>query len=229
MSKRQAFLLIGQSNMAGRGRLEEVDAISSDRIEMFRDGTWQAAVEPLHTDKPKIAGIGLAMSFAQSLVDEDPDLNLGLIPCAVGGTPLSRWVPGADLYEAALAIAKQALQDAELVGILWHQGEGDAHAEETATTYAERFSSMIATLKAALGVGDVPVITGELGEFLVNQKDPNLAHIVNQELHSMSASVPNYACVSAAGLKDNGDELHFNAEALRSFGERYAAAFRALS
>ena len=51
------MLLIGQSNMAGRGLPNEVDPIADGRIETFRDYQWKAAVEPLHNDK-KTAGVG---------------------------------------------------------------------------------------------------------------------------------------------------------------------------
>ena len=54
---RDIMLLIGQSNMAGRGLPNEVDPIADGRIETFRDDQWQAAVEPLHNDK-KTAGVG---------------------------------------------------------------------------------------------------------------------------------------------------------------------------
>ncbi len=77
------FLLAGQSNMAGRGPLDDVPILSDPRIMMFRDGDWIRAQEPLHTDKPG-AGVGLAMSFALKLLSIQPDANIGLIPCAVG-------------------------------------------------------------------------------------------------------------------------------------------------
>jgi hypothetical protein len=54
----QTFLLIGQSNMAGRGPLDEVPPIVNSDVQMFRDGLWMPASEPLHTDKPAMAGIG---------------------------------------------------------------------------------------------------------------------------------------------------------------------------
>ena len=53
---RDIMLLIGQSNMAGRGLLNEVDPIADGRIETFRYNQWQAAVEPLHNDKEKAVG-----------------------------------------------------------------------------------------------------------------------------------------------------------------------------
>ena len=104
---RDIMLLIGQSNMAGRGLPNEVDSVADERIEMFRDGQWQRAVEPLHDDK-ETAGVGLAMSCASAYLEAFPQARIGLVPAAVGGTPLSRWMPGEDLYERALAIAREA-------------------------------------------------------------------------------------------------------------------------
>ena len=44
------FLLIGQSNMSGRGELQEVAAIKHPHIFMYRDSDWTIAKEPLHQD-----------------------------------------------------------------------------------------------------------------------------------------------------------------------------------
>ena len=40
-----------------------------------------------------------------------------------------------------------------------------------------------------------------------------------------SAKAPQYACVSACGLEDRGDKLHFSARAQRMLGLRYACAW----
>lgn len=42
-----SFLLIGQSNMAGRGFLDEVPPIHDERIKMLRNGRWQVMAEPI--------------------------------------------------------------------------------------------------------------------------------------------------------------------------------------
>jgi hypothetical protein len=96
------FLLIGQCSMAGRGLPEEVANLEHRQVQMFRDDSWTIATEPLHTDKPGRAGVGLAMSFAVELLDRNQATAIGLIPCAVGGTPLNRWMPEADLFEHAV-------------------------------------------------------------------------------------------------------------------------------
>jgi hypothetical protein len=57
------FLLIGQSNMAGRGAVEEPDRTPHARVLVLTQaGAWAPAVDPLHFDKP-VAGTGLGKTF----------------------------------------------------------------------------------------------------------------------------------------------------------------------
>ena len=50
------YLLIGQSNMAGRGVLTAANRISADRVfKLDASGRWKRAEEPIHFDK-KLAG-----------------------------------------------------------------------------------------------------------------------------------------------------------------------------
>ncbi len=219
------FLLIGQSNMAGRGKLEDVRRLMHPQVFMFREGSWLPAVEPLHTDKPKIAGVGLGMSFALELIEKAGIAPIGLVPCAVGGTPLSRWMPGADLYENAVRTVKSALVHGRLAGVLWHQGEGDSGRHDEAMSYGQRLAKMIQQLRTDLSAESVPVIAGELGPFLQHHGGCGFFELVNTQLREVENSVPGYSCVSARGMQDNGDSLHFNAESLREFGIRYAQSF----
>ena len=62
------------------------------------------------------------------------------------------------------------MKSGRLRGILWHQGEGDA-TEELAPTYRDRFAEFIARLRADLDAADVPVVVGELGEYLMAPGD----------------------------------------------------------
>ena len=225
-TQRDLFLLIGQSNMAGRGLLDSTTPLTHPRITMFRDNTWQPATEPLHTDKTT-AGISLSISFAHHLLNHTPN-EIGLLPTAVGGTPLSRWMPGNDLYENAVAIAKEALSHGDtLKGILWHQGEADSKDIPTANTYSDRLTEMIITLRQELQADHVPFVSGELGHFL--QKHAQCKHftLVNQALKNIA--LPNYACASASRLVDLGDDVHFDGPSLRTFGKRYAIEYLKLS
>jgi len=231
-TKFHLYLLIGQSNMAGRGELDNDAASPHPRVLKFtKENRWAPAVEPLHFDKP-IAGAGLGSSFASAIAEANPDATIGLIPCAVGGTPLSRWVKGGDLYQQAMQRAKLALKDGELKGILWHQGEGDCGDEKLARTYAERLAGMVHSLRTELGAGDVPFVAGKLGGFLAERerKDgkPSFWLIVNKQIDSLPKLAAHCAVVESTGLKDKGDFLHFDTPSLRVFGRRYAEAMRKL-
>jgi hypothetical protein len=53
--------------------------------------------------------------------------------------------------------------------------------------------------------------------------------IVTEQIHLLPSRAPLTAVVSAKGLGDKGDFLHFNAAAVKEFGLRYAEAYLRLS
>ena len=222
------FILMGQSNMSGRGDLSEVPALRHPDVFMWRDGQWMTAEEPLHSDKPQMVGAGLGMSFAIEIMKRTGLSPIGLVPCAVGGSPLRRWMPGEDLHEAAVKEATEALKHGKLAGLLWHQGEHDACAAGMASTYGERMVTMIARLRTELEAPDVPFIAGEIGYFLKAFEKTTHYELINRTLQDLGKHVPGYLCVSADGLTDKGDSLHFDAASLREFGIRYSKAFERL-
>lgn len=214
----QLFLLIGQSNMAGRGKVEPRDEVTNPHIFMLnKEMEWVLAKDPVHFDKP-VAGVGLCSEFARVLLKQNPEMTIGLIPCAVGGTSLDDWKPGEKLYNNTVRRARAAMKKGKLAGILWHQGEADSTPEKIAT-YADRFSELISQLRNDLGAEQVPVVLGELGRF-----KPEKIRF-NAVLPSVVKLVPNSTFVTSEGLADNNDHLHFNSASVRLLGERYAAAY----
>lgn len=222
------YLLIGQSNMAGRGAVEAADKTPHPRVLKFtKEMTWAPAVDPLHFDK-SAAGVGLGSSFGRAMADANPDVTIGLIPAAVGGTPLGRWEKDKDLYKQGLERARAAMKNGTLKGILWHQGESDSGKEETAQSYRDRLAKMVVDLRADLGAGEVPFVAGKLGEFLDEKikdgKPTSYWKTVNAQIGTLPEKAPNTAAVDSTGLKDKGDKVHFDSPSLREFGKRYAAA-----
>lgn len=220
------YLLLGQSNMAGRGELDEQASLPHARVlKLDQNEDWVPAVDPLHFDKPAIAGVGPGSGFGPAMAEAAPDAVIGLVPCAVGGTPLQRWEPDGDLYVEALKRARRAARDGMLKGILWHQGESDAVREEDAGSYGDRLAKMIVGLRADLESPDLPFVAGELGEFIQVTRSPH-AGTVNDAIRSMPEQVPHTAFVSARGLTAKADQIHFDAESARELGRRYAAAMQ---
>lgn len=233
MNDLNIFLLMGQSNMVSRASLTEVESLSHQDILAFKQDQWETATEPLHENRQGL-GIELCMTFALELIERNQDVRIGLIPCAEGGTPLERWEEGADLYTRALQMARAAQSAGTIKGILWHQGESDSRSAELAGTYLDRFSAMIGALRRDLGGNEpIPVIVGELGNFLSNYEDSENLFVawqeVNDALRQAAQTLPAAGFVSSEGLEDKGDSVHFNAVALREFGRRYAREYSAVA
>lgn len=217
------YLLIGQSNMAGRGKVTDKYRKAPPRVlKLDKNNRWVPATPPLHFDKP-IAGLGIGDGFGRKMAAADKSVTIGLIPCAVGGTPLRRWVPGGDLYRKAIVRARIAMKQGTLKGILWHQGESDCREETGAKSYGARLASMIAGFRKELGAPKVPVAVGELGQFLSEKRYPHYKTI-NKTFNELPGNVANTACVDSDGLKPKRDNVHFDAPSLITFGERYAEA-----
>jgi hypothetical protein len=222
------YLLIGQSNMAGRGKVGQQDTEIHPRVfALDKAGKWMPAVDPIHFDKP-IAAAGPGLTFGKTMADNDPAIRVGLIPCAAGGSPISVWKHGgyweqtnSKPYDDAIERTKTAIKHGVLKGILWHQGESDSN-EDNSELYEDRLATLIDTLRMDLGVSDVPFVAATLGDFVV-ENNPQ-AKIINAALRQIHQRVEHAACVDSTGLDHNGDNVHFSAEAAHELGRRYAEA-----
>lgn len=220
--------MIGQSNMAGRGLLQEVPLIYNHNIKMLRNGRWQTMWEPINYDRPN-AGIGPASSFAAAWHLKNSTDEIGLIPCADGGTSLDDWNVNGVLFKNAVFQANLAQKTSTLKGILWHQGENDCQASD-AHNYGKKFSKIIQMLREELNIPNIPLLIGGLGDFLIGGiygVHFQSYTIVNQELEKFSKNNPNCYFVTASGLTANPDGIHIDAYSQRIFGIRYFESFRA--
>jgi hypothetical protein len=222
------YLLIGQSNMAGRGQVEPQDREIHPRVFMLdKAGNWVPAADPLHFDKP-IAGVGPGLTFGRIMADREPSIRVGLIPCAAGGSPISVWKHGgfweqtnSKPYDDAIERTRIAMKDGVLMGILWHQGESDSN-ENDAELYGDRLMDLIDTLRRELDAPEAPFVAAALGDFVV-EGNPH-ARVVNEVIRRLPQRVKNTACVDSSGLEHKGDNVHFSAESARELGRRYAEA-----
>jgi hypothetical protein len=229
----QLVLLAGQSNMAGRGRVEAQDRVADPHVWMLDSaGRWVPAVDPVHFDKPS-AGVGPGRAFALAVTARDPSAVIGLVPVAVGGTGITSWTPGGydaatrtHPYDDAMRRVRIAAPRGRFVAILWHQGESDSNAKD-APLYEARLREVITRFRTELAAPDAPFLIGELGHF--PEKPWTLYRAAIDSVHQrVAATTAHAAYVSADGLGHRGDTLHFNSAAARELGRRYAAAYAAL-
>ena len=102
------YLLAGQSNMAGRGIVENQESQYSTRIlTLDKNGLWKIAKEPIHFDKPE-AGVGPGLAFAKEMLETEDFHWLGQEFRKLG-VPLFSLLEGGysdDLPELILAYLK---------------------------------------------------------------------------------------------------------------------------
>lgn len=236
------YLVIGQSNMAGRGEMTEADkdVIPGVYILDDRDSIVPASA-PLNIyssvrKKKEIQGVNPAMSFCR-LVAEKTSRKILLVVNARGGTSIERWMknykgtvrysakvdgPERDgmlipsLYEEAVRRTRIAMRYGQLKGILWHQGESNSE-EDASKQYLSQLSTFVADLRNDLDAPDVPFVAGEIYEGYKN------AVYFNRQIRKISRKIDNAYCVSSKGCTSKSDQLHFSRDGQILLGERYAA------
>lgn len=221
------YLLIGQSNMAGRGEVDSESKEANPRILMLnKENNWVPATDPVHFDKPASVGVGPAISFAKEMKGNSKRLRIGLIPYALGGSPIKVWEPGEVYleefhpYDDAIKRALLAMQQGVLKGIIWHQGESDNNPER-AEVYMGKVATLVNRLRTDLQQPELPFVAGEIGYF-------NKSDHINSVINQLPQQVHHTAVVSAKDLTDKGDRLHFDTPSARELGKRYAATMKSL-
>jgi len=226
------FLLIGQSNMKGRGVMP-AQAANDPQIAMMHKGTdqWFVARHPLHlVGDPQTfkghdnAGVGPGLSFAETVIRHRPSTRIALVPCAVGGSRIGVWGKGARLYEDAVRRATLALENGpegktRFAGALWLQGESDAR-EERLPLYADALADLVKNLRADLNSPELPFIAVTIGEM---RDDHELREKINLILLDLPEHVEHTAAVDARDLKGHiGDNVHFDTATQNEIGRRFA-------
>ncbi|AMR27554.1 hypothetical protein A0257_10900 [Hymenobacter psoromatis] len=224
-SKFDIYLLIGQSNMAGRAEISAADRDSLQNVLLFTGTSWEKATNPLNKystvrEALNIQLLGPGYTFGRKLAARMGQ-TIGLVVNARGSTSISQWQKGYsgandfDLYEQAVAQLRKVQGQGTFKGIIWHQGESD---QSNSGAYLAKFQQLVTNLRQDLGA-NVPIVAGELGKWRTSSVN------LNAVIQSIPANVTNGYYVTADGLTPlNGDltEPHFDGLSQHILGERYA-------
>lgn len=223
------FILAGQSNMAGRGKVEPVDTIPDIRVfTINKEGELLLAKEPLHFYEPAATGLDCGLSFGKELLKHIPDsISVLIIPTAVGGSSISQWINDSTFRNVTLMTNfKEKIEIGQkygtIKGILWHQGENDATTQETIEIYDKQLQKLFTLFRNAIDNSQLPIIIGELGSF--SKTDDNW-QAINSKIEEYIKTDPNSYLIKTNDLKDKGDKVHFDSEGLREIGRRFAGQF----
>lgn len=238
------YLLIGQSNMAGRGEMIEGDDEEFHENVYILDGNGEPelAKNPLnwYSTIRKTDGeqkIGPGFSFSKKIAEETHRKIL-LVVNARGGSAIAEWAKGTttsikvgnattatslSFYDEAVRRTQQAMEYGALKGILWHQGCSD----QSNTSYMTLVSALAENLRKDLGA-DVPFIVGQLGDWRnspnIDNFNNNIKNIRNYLIYSDWVSSEGGVPIVTADSHGQPDltDPHFNRASQIMMGERYA-------
>ena len=226
------YLLIGQSNMAGRGELLEEDYAEIPNVYLLdSEGTPVAAKNPMNIySSIRKAGdslqqMGPGASFASTVV-EQTGRKLLLVVNARGGSAIAEWAKGAtatspSFYDEAVRRTQQAMEYGALKGILWHQGCSD----QKNTSYMTQLTALAKNLRNDFGA-DVPFIVGQLGDWRSSSANfnTNIQNVNDYIIYSDWVS--SQGCVPIITEESDGQpdltDPHFNRASQITMGKRYA-------
>ncbi|CAH0994009.1 Carbohydrate acetyl esterase/feruloyl esterase [Emticicia aquatica] len=223
-----AFIMAGQSNMAGRGQVEPSDTIPNNRILTINPlGEIVYAKEPLHLYEPTRTGLDCGMAFSKILLENIPkNISILIIPTAIGGSSITQWL-GDSLYREVKLLSnfKEKAAIAQkygiIKGILWHQGESDAIASRI-PNHDKNLVDLFSNFRKITGNLTLPIMIGELGSYSKTNEDWQK---INQKLKEYTSIDQHSAIIQTQDFKHKGDDIHFNSEGQRMMGERFALTF----
>ncbi len=239
--KLKLYVLMGQSNMVGAAEIPEVIATSANVFTFGNDYRWQPASEPIDNPENQVDsvsqdadfGFGPAFTFAKTLVAEDSNQLIGLIPCAKNGSSIADWqrnLSDQTLYGSCLKRVRAASPMGEVSGILFFQGEADTidpkqfpSLRPNAEAWAENFALFAYSFRQDIGRPNIPLVYAQIGQPKDLKGLPNWTLVQKQQ---ESIQIPNGAMIETNDLPMGG--IHFTADSYKVIGQRFAEAINQL-
>lgn len=210
------YLLMGQSNMSGAGsNILSCTSATDKRFTMYKNGQWVAGQEPTNQSLSGACDPGAAFAFEMLRIN--PNQTIGIVNCAVGGTPIVNWDGGSQSYYLRDCMAQMsgALVGGHLAGVVFMQGEADAVASYP--DWPQHFMMMVNTLYASYG--HIPIVYGQIGSIRYGDAQ-------YQSFRDAQASVNNGVSIKMVATADLPmmDQYHFDFDGLQELGKRFARA-----
>ena len=159
--KADLWILSGQSNACGRGKLPGPE--SHPQALMFDEalGKFVTAKDPL--PGMGTAGVGPWVAAAKLVATE---LNLPVRMCgyASGGKPIAYWHPGQPGHQGLFPVIQEAGQRADV--FLWYQGENDSGGRLSTAEYRKELTEHVARVREAAGNPEMLAVIVQLGPAL---------------------------------------------------------------
>jgi hypothetical protein len=220
------YLLGGQSNMFGvAGKASDLKPpynapFSKVKIWNLNTNRWK----PLST---KGAKFGPELSFGHSMAKAFPDSEIRLVKYAANGTALyNDWAPttGAQ-YIAFMEVVRASLDelrsnkvDFEIAGMLWLQGESDAH-EKMGQEYEKNLTAFIAQMRSELKSPEMRFVIARVRDFYGKGKQAKMVRDAQQDISAADEHVDWFDTDDCGPLVRGG---HYASDGLIKIGNKFA-------
>lgn len=214
------YLLAGQSNMMGKGKISELPASyrhTPSNVKFYYQGREKGLAQ--------FAYFGPEIGFAHEIARAFPNDQHIIIKQAATGSTIERWLPGQALYKGLLRQVGFSLpeeHDKKIDAIVWMQGESDARSADLAGQYGGRLNRLIHGLRNDLNSPHSMFIFGQ-----INPEDLAFSKVaqVQASQRQVQQASTNTILVSTDGLGKLYDHVHYNANGQLELGKRFAKAY----
>lgn len=195
---------------------------------------------------------GPELAFAARLREHFPMDHIALIKYARGGTSIDTlvhgngtWDPdyasggGINQYDHFLATLRHAFQEGDIdgdglvdtlvpAGIVWMQGESDAaYTVEAARRYGDHLTRLMALMRAAMRVDDLPVVIGRISDS--GQAEDGLVWphggIVRESQATFARRDARAELVTSTDEYGYSDRWHYDTRGYIDLGTKFADAY----
>lgn len=166
----------------------------------------------------------LTQQFALQLRAKHPNVPVGIIQTAWGGTPIRRHVRGGDIYANHIA----PLKDFHVAGVLWYQGCDDAMNFATATEYESQMTALINQYRNVFGRKDLPFLYVQLARWPNYQYTQNVREAQRTTLDNANLQDRSNVAMTVSLDTDKGTSALIHPLGKDILGARMAAQYLAM-
>ena len=166
----------------------------------------------------------LTQQFALQLRAKHPNVPVGIIQTAWGGTPIRRHIRGGDIYANHIA----PLKDFHVAGVLWYQGCDDAMNFSTATEYESQMTALINQYRNVFGRKDLPFLYVQLARWTNYQYTQNVREAQRTTLDNANLQDRSNVAMTVSLDTDKGTSALIHPLGKDILGARMAAQYLAM-
>ena len=166
----------------------------------------------------------LAQQFAMQLRAKHPNVPIGIIQTAWGGTPIRRHVQGGDIYANHIA----PLKGFHVAGVLWYQGCDDANNYGTALQYESQMTALINQYRSVFERKDLPFLYVQLARWPNYQYTQNVREAQRTTLDNANLQDRSNVAMTVSLDTDKGTSALIHPLGKDILGARMAAQYLAM-